>query len=358
MTFGDWTIHDPWWLAAWLVIPLVAWLRTRRGSPVLVVPFASAWFRQGFATGSRWPAVAAALGIALMVFALARPQKIEDRREDRKEGYDLMLAIDLSGSMLAEDYERSGTRINRLQAIKPVIDAFIEKRPNDRIGLIVFAGRAYTLAPLTFDHAWIRRQAARLEVGLDEDGTAIGDGLGVALSRLEQTARAEDGKRLGAFIVLLTDGANNKGAMAPHEDAAIAAARGIPVFTIGAGRPGYVPMPIPDERGRPTGRYRRVISDLDEATLQAISKETGGEFFRAMDTNTIESAFASIDRARKIEFEAKSQLLTRELFHWFAGAGALFLAVGGIGARRPAWPFGKGEATRSARAATATEVTV
>jgi Ca-activated chloride channel family protein len=356
MTFGDWTIHDPWWLAAWLVIPLVAWLRTRRGAPVLVVPFSSAWFRPGFATGSRWPAVAAALGIALIVAALARPQKIEDRREEHKEGYDLMLAIDLSGSMLAEDYERGSSRINRLQAIKPVIDAFIERRPNDRIGLIVFAGRAYTLAPLTFDHAWIRRQAARLEVGLDEDGTAIGDGLGVALSRLEQTARGEGGKRLGAFIVLLTDGANNKGAMAPQEAAAIAAARAIPVFTIGAGRPGYVAMPVLNERGEKTGRYRRVISDLDEATLQAISKETGGEFFRAMDTNTIESAFASIDKARKIEFEAKAQLLTREVFHWFAGAGALFLAIGGIGARRPAWPFGNSEAERDPRAVKATEV--
>jgi Ca-activated chloride channel homolog len=349
MTFGDWTLRDPWWLAAWLVIPLVAWLRTRRGAPVLVVPFAAAWFRPGFATGSRWPAIAAAAGIALIVFALARPQQIEDRREERKEGYDLMLAIDLSGSMLAEDYERGGNRINRLQAIKPVIDAFVEKRTNDRIGIVVFAGRAYTLAPLTFDHAWIRRQAARLEVGLDEDGTALGDGLGVALSRLEQRSRGEGGRRLGAFIVLLTDGANNKGAMAPQEAAAIAAARGIPVYTIGAGRPGYVPMPIPNERGQPSGRYRRVISDLDEATLQAISKATGGEFYRAMDTGTIESAFASIDRARKIEFEAKSQLLTRELFHWFAGAGALLLAAGGMGARRPAWPFGKVEDGRDAR---------
>ena len=355
MTFGDWTIHDPLWLAAWLVIPIIAWLRTRRGSPVLVVPFSASWFRPGFATGSRWPAVAAALGLALLVFALARPQKIEDRREDRKEGYDLMLAIDLSGSMLAEDYERSGNNINRLQAIKPVIDAFIGRRPNDRIGLIVFAGRAYTLAPLTFDHEWIRKQTLRLEPGLIEDGTAIGDGLGVALSRLEQSARGEGGKRLGAFVVLLTDGANNRGAMSPQDAAAIAAARGIPVYTIGAGRPGYVRMPVVNERGEKTGRYRRVISDLDESTLQGISKSTSGEFYRAMDTNTIESAFASIDRARKIEFQAKSQLLTREVFHWFAGAGALLLALGGIGARHPAWPFGQGASQSAGRTGAAKE---
>jgi len=338
MTFGDWTLHDPLWLLAWLVIPLIAWLRTRRGAPVLVVPFASSWFRPGFAAGARWPVVFAGAGIVLLVFALARPQKIEDRREEHKEGYDLMLAIDLSGSMLAEDYERGGQSINRLQAIKPVIDAFISRRPNDRIGLVVFSGRAYTLAPLTFDHAWIRRQTERLEVGLIEDGTAIGDGLGVALTRLEQSSRENAGKRLGAFVVLLTDGANNRGAMSPRDAAAIAASRGIPVYTIGAGKPGYVRMPIIDERGVKRG-YRRVISDLDEPTLQAISKTTGGEFFRAMDTNTIESAFAAIDKARKIEFEAKSQLLTREEFPWFAAAGAILLALGGIGARRPAWPF-------------------
>ena len=339
MTFGDWTFHDPLWLLALAVIPIVAWLRTLRGAPVLVVPFSSAWFRPGFASAARWPAVAAATGIVLIIVALARPQKIEDRREERKEGYDLMLAIDLSGSMLAEDYERGGSRINRLQAIKPVIDAFISNRPNDRIGLVVFSGRAYTLAPLTFDHDWIRRQTERLEVGLIEDGTAIGDGLGVALSRLEQSSRGQDGKRLGAFIVLLTDGANNRGAMAPKDAADIAAARGIPVYTIGAGRPGRVPMPILNERGQRTGQYRAVISDLDETTLQAISKATGGEFYRAMDTNTIESAFGSIDRNRKIEFQATSHLLTTEMFHWFAGFGALLIALGGIGVRRPAWPF-------------------
>ncbi len=346
MTSGDWTLHDPLWLAALLIIPMIAWLRRRRGSPVLVVPFSAAWFRPGFAAGARWPAIAAATGIALIVFALARPQVIEDRKEIRKEGYDLMLAIDLSGSMLAEDYERGGDSINRLQAIKPVIDAFLERRPNDRIGLVVFAGRAYTLAPLTFDHAWIRRQTERLRVGLIEDGTAIGDGLGVALSRLEQTNRGEGGRRLGAFVVLITDGANNQGAMSPQEATAIAAARGVPVFTIGTGRPGYVRMPVLDEKGNKRG-YRRVLSDLDEGTLQAISKATGGEFFRAMDTNTIETAFKSIDRARKIEFQAKSQLLTRELFHWFAGFGALLLAAGGMGIRRPAWPLRKDtESTR------------
>ena len=154
-------------------------------------------------------------GLVLLVIALARPQKVEDRREIRAEGYDLILSIDLSGSMLAEDYEVGGERLNRLQAIKPVIQSFINERPNDRIGIVIFSGRAYTLAPLTFDHLWLGRQIERLKIGLIEDGTAIGDGLGVALTRLEQAARSKGGNRKGAFVILMTDGANNRGALTP-----------------------------------------------------------------------------------------------------------------------------------------------
>src|SRR4030095_5916035 len=121
--------------------------------------------------------------------ALARPQHTDERRQVQREGYDIVLAIDLSGSMLAEDYERGGTRINRLQAIKPIIDAFIARRPSDRIGIVTFAGRAYTLAPLTSDHDWLHRQVSRLKVGLIEDGTAIGDGLSLAPARLDHSAR-------------------------------------------------------------------------------------------------------------------------------------------------------------------------
>src|ERR1019366_9631307 len=130
-------------------------------------------------------------------------------------GYDIVLAIDLSGSMLSEDYEKDGKRINRLQAIKPVIQAFIERRPSDRIAVVLFSAKAYTLAPLTRDHAWLARQLERVKTGLIQDGTAIGDALGVALTRLDQASREASGKRKGAFIVLLTDGANNTGIISP-----------------------------------------------------------------------------------------------------------------------------------------------
>ena len=324
----DLVFQSPWWLLALLFIPAVIWLRRRRSVPVLLVPFAAAWHRPSVTAASRWPAGLTLLGIVLLIAALARPQRVEDKREVRTQGYDIMLAIDLSGSMLAEDYERGDVRINRLQAVKPVIQAFINERPNDRIGIVVFSGRAYTLAPLTFDHDWLGKQIERLKIGLIEDGTAIGDGLGLALTRLEQAAREQNGRRQGAFAVLLTDGANNKGALTPMQSAAVAKGRGIPVYTIGAGRDGLVPFPVFDQNGQTIG-YRRVMSDLDQNTLIEIANLTGGRAFRADEAKAIENAFAAIDRAQKIEFQAKSYLLTTELFAWLAAPGlaALLLAA-------------------------------
>lgn len=327
-------LHDPLWLLALLVLPLMMWVRGRRGAPVMIVPFAASWHRPSIIPSSRWPAMLAMVGLMLLIAGLARPQIVEDKRDVKQQGYDLILAIDLSGSMLAEDYERGGERINRLQAIKPVIQAFISQRASDRIGLVVFSGRAYTLAPLTFDHDWLGRQIERLKIGMIEDGTAIGDGLGVALTRLHQAGRDENNKRKGAFIVLLTDGANNRGLLSPEQATEIAKSRDIPVYTIGAGRDGLVPMPVFDDAGNKVG-YRRAISDLDENQLRTISDATGGKFFRAADSDTIEQAFKAIDKAQKIEFTAKSYLLTTELFAWFAVPGAFLLFLGAMFALPP-----------------------
>lgn len=342
--FRDLRLANEAWLLALAVLPILLWLRGRRRVPVLLVPFAAAWHRPSLTTVSRWPIGLAVLGVILIIVALARPQKVEDKRDVHSQGYDLMLCIDLSGSMLSEDYERGGDRINRLQAIKPVIQAFIERRPSDRIGIVLFSGRAYTMAPLTFDHRWLGSQLERIKVGLIEDGTAIGDGLGVGLTRLEQAQRESGGKRQGAFVVLLTDGANNRGSLTPQQAAELAKARGIPVYTIGAGQDGIVPFPVFDDKGRKLG-YRRIMSDLDEGALRNIAETTGGHFFRAADVGTVESAFRAIDRAQKIEFQAKSYLLTTELFHWFAAPGlaalllaALLVRARGNGAARPAPP--------------------
>src|SRR3954470_8626034 len=326
---------DPLWLLALLALPMVAWVRGRRRVPVLLVPFAAAWHRPSLAAPSRWPVGVAFLGLTLLVAALARPQRVEDKREVRSEGYDIMLAIDLSTSMRAEDFEKDGDRLNRLQAIKPVIQAFIDRRSTDRIGIVLFAGRAYTMAPLTFDHDWLARQLERVKIGMIEDGTAIGDGLGVALTRLEQAKRIAGNKRIGAFVVLLTDGANNRGSLQPAQAADLAKARGIPVYTIGAGKDGYVPVPVYNNTGRRIGQ-RQMLSDLDEGQLREIADTTGGKFFRAYDNDTIEGAFKAIDRTQKIEFQAKSYLVTTERFWWLAVPGLSFLILGAIGAR-PFW---------------------
>ena len=328
-------LKDPLWLLALAALPLILWLRGRRRVPVLLVPFAAAWHRTSLVAPSRWPTGAALVGLALLIAALARPQRVEDKREVRSEGYDIMLAIDLSTSMRAEDFEQDGERINRLQAIKPVIQAFIERRPADRIGIVLFSGRAYTMAPLTFDHDWLARQLTRVRIGMIEDGTAIGDGLGVALTRLEQAKRASSGKRIGAFVVLMTDGANNRGALQPQQAAELAKSRGIPVYTIGSGKDGYVPVPVYDDNNRKMG-YRRMLSDLDEGALRQIADTTGGKFFRAADTDTIQNAFRTIDRAQKIEFQAKSYLVTTELFWWVAIPGLIALMVAAAFVR-PIW---------------------
>jgi Ca-activated chloride channel family protein len=167
-----------------------------------------------------------------------------------------------------------------------------------------------------------------VKIGLIRDGTAIGDALGVALARLDQSARETNGKRKGAFIVLLTDGANNMGSITPMQSAGLAKARGIPIYTIGAGKDGRVPYPNFDENGKKVS-YSWVTSDLDEDALRDIAETTGGKFFRAADTDTIESAFKSIDTTQKIEFQSKSYLLTTELFGWLAVPG---LALFGAGA--------------------------
>lgn len=324
---SEWTLADPVWLLLLLAVPLLAGLRARRGHTVFVIPFVSRWSGRDVVPRSRLPVALATAGIVLLALALARPQRIDAKRLVRQKGYDIMLAIDLSGSMLAEDYESGGTRINRLQAIKPIIEAFMARRPSDRIGVVAFGGRAYTLSPLTSDHDWLRRQIGRLKVGLIEDGTAVGDALALATARLGQSDREHDGQRLGGFVILLTDGANNAGSVAPLQAAELARAKGIPIYTIGAGREGAVPMPVFDAAGRKVG-YRRVLSDLDDRALRDIADTTGGRYFRAMDSTTIDAAFAAIDRERKIEFDAKSSLRAHELFAFVAWPGLALLMVG------------------------------
>ncbi len=322
-------LADPVWLLALLLPLLLARLRRRRPVSVLLIPHAASWGRGLPAPARRWPARLAYAALCLLVLALVRPQRIDDVRPLRGEGYDLVIAIDLSTSMYAEDTMRGGVYLNRLEALKPVLEAFIRRRPADRIGFVAFAGRAYTLAPLTHDHDWLARQVARLRIGLIEDGTALGDGLGLALTRLERAHAEGEAPRAGAFVILMTDGANNRGALDPAQAAALARDRGVPVFTIGVGRDGLVRFPALDEQGRRIGTTR-APSDLDPTALRQIAADTGGRYFRAEDPDAAEAAFGEIDRARKISFQQDTRVLATELFPWPAAASASLLGLAAL----------------------------
>ncbi len=324
---GNYQLARPAWLLALLLLPLVSWLRRRRPVSVLLIPAAAAWAAPRPPVSRRWPVFVAGLAFVLLALALARPQRIDDRRVIRGEGYDLILALDLSDSMYAEDNIVNGRRVNRLEALKPILSAFVEGRPADRIGFVAFSGRAYTLAPLTHDHAWLARQIARLRIGLIEGGTAIGDGLGLAVGRLTRgRIDSADNRRAGAFVILLTDGANNRGQLTPAQATALAKDQSIPVYTIGVGQDGMVPYPQIDETGRRVGT-QYIPSDLDTATLREIAQATGGRFFRADDPEAATDAFAAIDRAQKITFDQTTQVLATELYPWPASAAALLLLL-------------------------------
>ncbi len=319
----------PYWLLAILLVGFSVWWRSRKKSGFLIIPHVAAWYRPSPVSWGGVGLLFWVIGLSFLIIALARPQKVEDKREVKQKGYDLFLAIDLSASMLAEDYEKGLSRMNRWEAVQPVIEAFIKRRDQDRIGMVVFSGKAYTLAPLTTDHLWLERQLQKLKPGILDQGTAIGDGLGLALTRLDQASRNQNEVRKGAFVILLTDGSNNQGTLEPIAAASIAAGMKIPVYTIGAGSTGIAPMPQFDREGNKVG-YTQIQADLDEPTLTKIATMTEGKFYKADDSRAIEGAFGSIDQAQKIEFQSKSYVLASELFIPWALLGFVFCLGGWV----------------------------
>jgi Ca-activated chloride channel family protein len=265
-----------------------------------------------------------ALALVLLVIALARPQAGTAATKIHREGVDVMLAVDISGSMLAEDFTLENQRANRLQAVKSVVKEFVTARPEDRVGLVLFAGRPYTQCPLTLDHGWLLQNLDRAEVGMIEDGTAVGSALATAVNRLRpSTAKSK-------FVVLLTDGQSNAGKITPQTAAEAAAVLGIKVYTVGAGTRGMAPYPAQDMFGRKV--YRPMQVDIDEPTLQTIATTTHARYFRATDTPTLREIYAEIDRSEKTEFEAPEYLDYRELYPWLLWpALALLLIEIGLG---------------------------
>jgi Ca-activated chloride channel family protein len=245
--------------------------------------------------------------LALLVCAVARPQTGRALEIIRGKGIDTVIALDISGSMAALDFEPQ----NRLGAAKQQVDNYISGRRYDRIGLVVFAREAFSSSPPTFDYAVLRRQLAEIELatelGLD-DGTAIGLGLAQAAAMLQESDAQ------GRVIILLTDGVNNAGQIDPLTAAQAAAALDIKVYTIGAARPGMVPMPVNDPWFGPTTQM--VESEIDEETLRRIAEETGGLYFRAKDSAGLQQIYEQIDRLEKSEIEVQVFTRYRELAVW------------------------------------------
>ena len=260
------------------------------------------------------PFVLRAAAFALLVVALARPQDVEQNVRTNTEGIDIMLAIDVSGSMLARDFKP-----DRITAAKEVAGSFIADRYGDRIGLVAFAGEAFTQSPLTTDQSTLQTLLARIRSGLIEDGTAIGNGLATAINRL----RESDAK--SKVIILLTDGVNNRGEIAPRTAAEIAKAQGIRVYTIGVGTEGMAPYPAMDMFGNITFVNQKV--EIDEKTLTAISDMTGGQYFRATDKANLKAIYDEINQLEKSKVEVTEHVSYHELYlAWVLAALGLLLA--------------------------------
>lgn len=241
--------------------------------------------------------------------AMARPRLSEGRTSVKASGIDMVIALDLSMSMAAMDFELKGERVNRLDIAKNVLDGFIEKRKNDRMGLVAFSGRAYIAAPLTLDHDFFRMNLDRLELGIAEDGTAIGAALTAALNRLREV---ESKSRI---VILMTDGQNNAGKVSPLMAAEAAQALEVKVYTIGVGTKGTAPYPQKDPFGRTVFVQTKV--DIDEETLQAVAEKTGGQYYRADNTQSLEQIYNEIDQLEKTEVEMQQYTRHEELASWF-----------------------------------------
>jgi Ca-activated chloride channel family protein len=316
---------QPDWFWAFTLLPLVVLWRGRRG-PVAAVEYSDVSLARDVARRTRsriggltWllPIVAA----ALMIVGLARPQRTQSRTEVTANGIDIVLALDISGSMQALDFKVDNTRVNRIAVVKSVVSKFIDERPNDRIGLIAFAGAPYIVSPLTLDHDWLQQNLDRINVGIGDDGTAIGSAIAAAVNHLRTT------NTKSKVVILLTDGVNNTGKIPPLAAAEAARALGVKVYTIGVGVRGKAPIPVRDEAGKT--HVIMAYVDVDETTLQSVANDTGGQFYRATDTDSLQKIYEQINR-----YETSAQTMEKferveELYSWplFPSLGLLGLWV-------------------------------
>ncbi len=322
--FGIDTWRNPDYLYLLLLIPLLAgWYlyRHRNSAPEFrfsalapfdgLAPSPKVWLRHSLF-------VLRMLVLSLLIIALAGPQSVSSKQNVNIEGIDIVLAVDVSGSMLARDFTP-----DRIGAAKKIATQFINKRPNDRIGLVIFSGEAFTQAPLTTDHAMIKTLLGEIKSGMIEDGTAIGDGLATAVSRLK------DSKARSKVIILLTDGVNNSGALDPESAAELAKMFGVRVYTIGVGSRGLAPYPVQTPFGT---KMQQMKVQIDEALLENIASQTGGKYFRADNNKKLQRVFSEIDKLEKSKIDVQQFMKKKEMFFPFAVL-ALILFVLEIGLR-------------------------
>ena len=304
-------------------VPALLWFfhRRRKGQ---AFGFSSAQILE--AVGGSWktrfgfiPFALRLIAIGLICFALAGPRKVLEESKTTTEGIDIVLALDCSGSMAAEDFTINGQRQNRFEIVKKVVGEFIQGRKDDRLALVAFSGRAYTVCPLTTDRNWLLANLDRLHLGIIEDGTAIGSGIASSLSRFKES------KAKSKVVILLTDGDNNAGRIDPASAAKTAAAMGVKVYTIGVGAEGMIPFPVRDMFGRKF--YQNIQSDLNEDLLRKIADETHAKFFRATDTTSLRHVYKDIDSLEKTKIEQSGYKQYEELFGIFVIAALLALAL-------------------------------
>lgn len=317
--FPDYQLASPWWLLLLPPILLLALLRGKKGQSAAVsFPMVSLLQDVGRPTRNRsggFMLNLLHLALALGIVGMARPQKIMSYDEVKSEGIAICVAVDVSLSMLIEDFFIGGQRVNRLTTAKRVLTDFIKGRPHDRIGIVAFAGAPYNPCPPTLDHEWLLKNMDRIQTGIMEDGTAIGSGIAAAARRLDQ----QDVK--SKVLVLLTDGANNSGKLSPMTAAELAATLGIRIYTVGIGTPGVHRIPLPNGGVINSGR-----DEFDADTLREIAKVGNGAFFKAEDTDSLEQIFKTIDTLEKTEVQHQKVVETEEKFPWVI-IPAAFLAL-------------------------------
>ena len=314
----------PWLLLLLLLLPLAAWMKGRRGaSPAFVYSSVKLVAGLSGAKRSRAGAILASLrwlALALLIVAIAQPRLMKSTTEVKASGVDIVVALDMSGSMISEDFEVRGQRVNRFDMAQSVLKGFIDQRPNDRIGLVLFATQAFIGTPLTLDHEFLHENLDRLEIGaINENSTAIGDGLGTAVNRLR------DLKAKSKIVILMTDGQNNSGKLDPLLAAEAAAAVKVKVYTVGIGMRGQAPMPARDMFGRKV--YQMVPVDIDEETLQKIADKTGGRYYRADNAEKFRQIYAEIDKLEKTDATIRKYTQFDELFPWLVTGGLLLLLI-------------------------------